>query len=636
MGSTLWEMFGEEIASNASKRLKKQKIAESSVVLSVSLARVFMADAETEDVIEDEPIHTIAHAVVDSSDTKRLSYLTTYPRLGLVFCHVLHFKEKALAEEVLQFILRVRDKAQARAESTRNSLLEAVVHVSSPAEPEDKETKAIQAKIASLMGGTLAIAEVHFMGSVPVLVRKDHPCVADDIERATGLLFDTLRASPVPRRRLSFGKGKSSQIDPGVGRPVVLVVSSEGVRLVDSLSREESHRVFVKDLVFWSEVATKREKSVFSYIARDPRLNAAACHVFRCNDKAQAVRLRECVDKASRTEREVETLQKGMPFMPTSSLRHSLQKNALSLLEIPRSGLIPVRPIGAGQFGLVFHVQQRVAGDKAGAASADAVVDCAVKALRQGASQDDMADFLREAQTMSQLDHPNILRIRGVCLAQQPWLIVLDLMQYGDLDHVLRTCREKDLEVPAPVLLSFALQIARGMEHLVAHSLLHLDLAARNCLLHTCNVVKIADFGATRQLPADAKDMKLAEVLKVATRWLAIETMDHRVVSEKTDVWAYGVTCWEIFAYGQEPYSDVHFLQVQRLVREGRRLAQPPACPDPAFAMLSSCWHASPSKRPSFAALVKAFASMHDGAQAAAPGSLDVGQTLALMASTDV
>ena len=65
--------------------------------------------------------------------------------------------------------------------------------------------------------------------------------------------------------------------------------------------------------------------------------------------------------------------------------------------------------------------------------------------MRSGATPDDMVNFLREAELLRTLDHPNVIHLRGVCLRQQPWIIVEDYMQYGDLDHVLRACQEKQV-----------------------------------------------------------------------------------------------------------------------------------------------------------------------------------------------
>lgn len=60
---------------------------------------------------------------------------------------------------------------------------------------------------------------------------------------------------------------------------------------------------------------------------------------------------------------------------------------------------------------------------------------------------------------------------------------------------MLRTAREKNVDLSFIEQLKFAVQIATGMDYLTTQGFIHMDLAARNCLLSSENLVKIADFG---------------------------------------------------------------------------------------------------------------------------------------------
>lgn len=109
---------------------------------------------------------------------------------------------------------------------------------------------------------------------------------------------------------------------------------------------------------------------------------------------------------------------------PLANLASDIELDTpLLRLEIPRENVMPIRTVGAGQFGLVFAVNVR---DDAEGLS----YERAAKVLRAGASPDTMANFLREAEVLRQLNHRNVVRLRGVCLRQQPWLIIEDYMLY--------------------------------------------------------------------------------------------------------------------------------------------------------------------------------------------------------------
>ena len=73
----------------------------------------------------------------------------------------------------------------------------------------------------------------------------------------------------------------------------------------------------------------------------------------------------------------------------------------------------------------------------------------------------------------------------------------------------------------------------------------------RNILVADQETVKISDFGLARQATNDFYVMNSSSTIPV--RWEALECLIHRKYSHKSDVWSFGVTIWEMFAFGDVP-----------------------------------------------------------------------------------
>uniref|UniRef100_A0A452UK70 non-specific protein-tyrosine kinase n=1 Tax=Ursus maritimus TaxID=29073 RepID=A0A452UK70_URSMA len=87
-------------------------------------------------------------------------------------------------------------------------------------------------------------------------------------------------------------------------------------------------------------------------------------------------------------------------------------------------------------------------------------------------------------------------------------------------------------------------------------------------------------------------------------RRCAPESLREGAFSSASDVWMFGVTLWEMFSGGEEPWAGVPpYLILQRLEQEGARLPRPPLCSRALYALALRCWAPHPADRPSFSYL---------------------------------
>ncbi|KAB7498157.1 Tyrosine kinase receptor Cad96Ca [Armadillidium nasatum] len=206
--------------------------------------------------------------------------------------------------------------------------------------------------------------------------------------------------------------------------------------------------------------------------------------------------------------------------------------------------------------------------------------------------------------------HPNIVTLLGCCTTQEPYHLVMEYVTFGKLLTFLRDQRSKNTaannssaseQLASRDLTKFAHQIASGGEYLQSRGVIHRDLAARNILVDHNKICKIADFGLARSvkdMESDIYEQKSKGPLPI--RWMAPESLFMNIFTHKSDVWSYGILCWEIVTLGSTPYPGISAREVMRRVREGYRLERPEHCRPEFYKIVSKCWHQDHNKRPSF------------------------------------
>ena len=141
------------------------------------------------------------------------------------------------------------------------------------------------------------------------------------------------------------------------------------------------------------------------------------------------------------------------------------------------------------------------------------------------------------------------------------------------------------------------------MLYLYTQQTIHGDLATRNCLISSNLSVKIADLGIGHDLYEDDYYDNGTQLLPI--RWMAPELLKDSEIgpafSLSSDVWSFGIFCWEVFSYARQPYEELTDVQVLEYVPRGHMLNVPDeGCPSSLYSLMMDCCQGDPRCRPDF------------------------------------
>ena len=251
-----------------------------------------------------------------------------------------------------------------------------------------------------------------------------------------------------------------------------------------------------------------------------------------------------------------------------------------------------------------------------------------VKMLREDADTNVQRQFLSAASTLAELSHPNVVRLLGVCVRHFPLCVILEYLNAGDLSEYLRHCDphyradgRRGRLLCAAERVDIASQMAGAMAYVSSRGFVHRDVAARNFLVYesqsstaspslTETSVKLSDFMLALKFTSPDGVCRADPDEALPVRWLAPESLADGRFSTASDVWAFGVAFWEVFAHGRQPYAGESNSEVERRIGAGESLPQPVDAPEEAYALMRRCWQRRPDRRPSFDCLLSSLFSL--------------------------
>nr|CAH0107509.1 unnamed protein product [Daphnia galeata] len=316
-----------------------------------------------------------------------------------------------------------------------------------------------------------------------------------------------------------------------------------------------------------------------------------------------------------------------------AELLSALKSRAESLVipELSRSKLHVIQRIASGAFGTVYKAEAEHIPEYGNTVYTSRRL-VAAKYL-PNTSEKDKSGFYQEVRLLAALDDPHLSRVLAVCTTEEPFCVVLEYLDYGDLNQFLKlhrfrpdhqvnssdsrnniskTFSTQDETLTMGSLIFIASQIASGMRYLESLNFVHRDLAARNCLVGKGLQIKICDFGTDSDIYGLDYYRSEDQTLGLPVRWMAWESVIQGKYTTKSDVWSFAVTLWEILVLArQRPYqefSDETVVENLQRFAQGTISSAPPCvslsrpqhCPRDIYDLMCECWRRLPTERPSF------------------------------------
>ncbi|GFZ20157.1 kinase superfamily with octicosapeptide/Phox/Bem1p domain-containing protein [Actinidia rufa] len=305
----------------------------------------------------------------------------------------------------------------------------------------------------------------------------------------------------------------------------------------------------------------------------------------------------------------------------TDAVIAEIEAGIYGLQIIKNADLEELKELGSGTYGTVYHGKWRG-------------TDVAIKRIKnscfagRSSEQERLTkDFWREAHILSTLHHPNVVAFYGVVPdgAGGTLATVAEFMANGSLRNVLL---KKDRSLDRRRKLIVAMDAAFGMEYLHSKNIVHFDLKCDNLLVNLRDpqrpICKVGDFGLSRI----KRNTLVSGGVRGTLPWMAPELLNgssngsNSRVSEKVDVFSFGITMWEILT-GEEPYANMHCgAIIGGILKDTLRPLIPERCDPEWRKLMEQCWSTDPKARPSFTDITNRLRSMSAAVQAKGPNNL--------------
>uniref|UniRef100_A0A2K6ESN0 Serine/threonine-protein kinase Nek11 n=1 Tax=Propithecus coquereli TaxID=379532 RepID=A0A2K6ESN0_PROCO len=205
-----------------------------------------------------------------------------------------------------------------------------------------------------------------------------------------------------------------------------------------------------------------------------------------------------------------------------------------------------------------------------------------------------------EAQLLSKLDHPTIVKFHASFVEQDNFCIITEYCEGRDLDCKIQEYKEAGKIFPENQIIEWFIQLLLGVDYMHERRILHRDLKSKNIFLKS-NLLKIGDFGVSRLLMGSCD---LATTLTGTPHYMSPEALKHQGYDTKSDIWSLACILYEMCCMNHA-FTGSNFLSIVLKIVEGDTPSLPERYPRELNAIMESMLNKSPSLRPSALEILK-------------------------------
>jgi len=170
--------------------------------------------------------------------------------------------------------------------------------------------------------------------------------------------------------------------------------------------------------------------------------------------------------------------------------------------------------------------------------------------------------FVREAQALARLNHPNIVRLINFLSQEETYFILMEFIEGKTIDRIMT---EKGL-IPPIEAAEYFVQVLAALHYAHSLGIIHRDIKPANiCVLNATGMVKVLDFGTAKMVGAQRltqEGMTLGTLIYMSPEQIVGRELDHR-----SDIYSLGVTLYEMVTTKLPHYDNDEMALVKAIAR---------------------------------------------------------------------